>query len=147
MPIKNLSFWRISNEIVLGLGLFTPWISFNLDAQSIPPEFTPGWRFILITLQGLWEDVLINGFDLNMWPFWLLGLSEVLIVFYTIINLYSIIRKQTCRGAKVLSLVLVSISGILIFPAFLGHPMIGYWLINLGLLSSAVFEWQNTKTR
>src|SRR6185436_12211455 len=111
-------------------------------AQSIPYQPAPGWKLILGTWLGVWDDFMVNGLDFRMWPFWLLGFSDVLLILYLIRNLYLIKKDVNHNGNKLLSLMLLGVAGALLFNVLLGdQPLLGYWLINLGLLSSAVLEW------
>jgi len=142
MPQVNIRGWRIINTIVFGMGLVIPWILIELDAYSLPA--TPGWEFILTTWLGVSDDFSVNGFDLRMWPFWLLGFSGVLLILYMILNIYLITKDVSQKGNKLFSLILLGVAGVLLFHALIGdRPLLGYWLMNLGLLSSAILEWTN----
>jgi hypothetical protein len=124
------------------MALITPWIHLDLDAYSIPPPLIPGWSFILQMWSGVWNDFIAKGFNLDMWPFWLLGFVYVLVLVYIILNIYLIATSVPARRNKTLSFILLGIAGIFLFPVIIGgRPMLGYWLINLALLSSAILEW------
>jgi hypothetical protein len=141
-PQINIRGWRIINTIVFGIGLVTPWILFELDAYSLPA--TPGWEFILATWLGVWDDFSVNEFDLRMWPFWLMGFSGVLLILYITLNIYLIAKDVSQKGNKLFSLILLGVAGALLFHVLIGdRPLLGYWLMNLGLLSSAILEWTN----
>ena len=138
MPQINIRSWRIVNTIVLGIGLLTPWIRFELDAYSIPFRSTPGWQLIW----GIWRDILISGIAFDMWPLWLLGFSGILLILYAMLNLYLITKDVNQKGNKLYSFILLGVAGVLLFHALIGdQPMLGYWFINLGIFSSAILEW------
>jgi hypothetical protein len=86
--------------------------------------------------------VICGGLDLDMWPFWLLGFSYVLVLVYIILNIYLLAKGVRSRRNKPLSFMLLGVTGVFLFPVLIGaRAMWGYWLINLALLSSAILEW------
>jgi hypothetical protein len=143
----NVRNWRVFNTLIFGVAAITPWLRLELDAYSTPLPSTPGWLFVLGVWSGIWNDLIATGFNLAMLPFWLLGLSQVLVLVYIILNIYLLIKGIRSSRIKNLSFVLVGIFGVFLFPVLVGaRPMWGYWLINLALLSSAILEWQKTDT-
>jgi len=144
MPQINIRGWRIINTIVFGIGLATPWIRFELDASSIPIRDTPGWKFVFVTWLEVWDDFIVNGFDLRMWPFWLLRFSGVLLILYITLNIVVITKDVNRKGNKLFSFILLGVAGVLLLHALIGDRLLlGYWFVNLGLLSSAILEWPN----
>jgi len=100
----------------------------------------------------MWDDFIVNGFDLRMWPFWLLGFSGVLLILYIILNIIAITKDVNRKGNKLFSFILLGVAGVLLLYALIGdRPLLGYWFMNLGLLSSAILEWpkvdMNLRTR
>jgi hypothetical protein len=143
MNNSHIRLWRLTNLITIGLGLALPWINIYFD--NFGPETPPaGWRYFLSAWQGTVNDIYKYGFAIDMWPEWVLSLCALLIVLYMIFDVFSAIKNRDHKGSKLLSVILVGILVIFLLGYFLPiKPYIGYWLINLGILSSAVFEWRS----
>jgi hypothetical protein len=53
------------------------------------------------------------------------------------------IKTKNPKSNKTISIILIGIVIALSLPIFIGgEPLIGFWLINIGLLSSAILEWR-----
>ena len=142
MTQTNVRNWRVINIVIFGTALVTPWLRFELDAYSTPVPSMPGWSFILDVWRGIWIGLVDEGLNLNMWPFWLLGFSFILVIVYIILNIYLVVKDVRSRKNKSLSFILLAVAGVFLFPVLIGaHVMWGYWLINLVLLSGVILEW------
>lgn len=143
----NMQQWRIVNMIVIIVGLFMPWMVIYFDIHVAQEMIIPqsGWEFFYYTW---WENIdtfLTYGFELFMWSFWLEGFCGVLLILYLIFNALSIVKKRKNNNGRVVSFILVGVVFFLLSLVFSGGKLLpGYWLTNLGILSSAAVEWQGS---
>jgi hypothetical protein len=97
----------------------------------------------LDVLGGLTNELLDHGIELVMVPFWLIPLGGCLLIIYLFFDLYCVIANREHKSHKLISVILVCTAFVFLFLVFSGgKPQLGYWVINLGILSSAVLEWQ-----
>ena len=139
---NHRKFWRIINMALIILGISTPWFKFYFDMQAPELGSPPiGWVFLLSKVQMVLTDLSENGFEILMLPFWLTSLSGFLIVLYLIFDFILLFINRDNRN-KIFSVTLIGIVASLSFYVFLGgKPLLGYWLVNLGLISSIILEW------
>jgi len=141
----NPKHWRIINTITTIIGLFMPWMMFYFDMQVVFKNQNPptGWEFFFSTWRGVIDNILTYGFNLLMLPFWLVSVSGILLVLYLISNALSATKIRKHKKNKVISVILVGIVVVFLSLIFMGGtPFLGFWISNLGVLSSAILEWQ-----
>jgi hypothetical protein len=141
----NVRWWRVINICLITLGILTPWIRIHFDIQVVNQiaQATSGWKFLI----AMWSDVIqcliTYGFEITLIPLWLLSLSGVLLIIYLLFDIFSLIKTKNPKSNKTISIILIGIVIALSLPIFIGgEPLIGFWLINIGLLSSAILEWR-----
>jgi hypothetical protein len=141
--------WRIINLILTSLGMSMPWFKFYFDMLAPGVNISPpiGWLFLLSNILEVIQHLSLYGFKVVMLPFWLTSIGGISIVVYLVFNVFLLIGNKN-SSHKIFS---VSLIGTVIFFSFYmfigGKPLLGYALMNLGLISSAIFEWQNSKSK
>jgi len=141
----HIRSWRGINLILIVSGLLLPWVRVYFDNANVGLEPAPhaGWIFFLSTWLEFINHLSEHKFELFMLPIWLIGISGFLIVLYLVFNLFTAIKGGNHKGNKIISIILICTIVTFLFDIYLGgKPGLGYWLINLGVFSSAVLEWQ-----
>lgn len=139
--------WRIVNLMLISLGMSIPWFRLYFDilapGMDIPPPI--GWSILFSNLIEIVQHLSLYGFEAVMLPFWLTALGGLTIVAYLILNILLLIGNKN-SSHKIFSVCLIGAVIFLSFYVFIGgKPLLGYVLVNLGLISGAIFEWQNSK--
>ncbi len=138
-----MRWWRVINTLLITLGLAGPWLIVYFD--NVGSQETPDAG--LIFLGKIWLGVIdyfkTYGFEIDMVPFWLMGLGGILLILYLFFNLFSLITNSEKKVNKAVYIILAGIWLIFLFPLLIpGDHLWGYWLIYSGILSSAILEWQ-----
>jgi uncharacterized membrane protein (DUF373 family) len=145
MTAINIRQWRVINTIIIVGGLFMPWIVFNFDIQIANQQIDTqsGWNFFFLLLLGIIDDLLMNGFEVRMLPLWVESFLGILLFLYLIFSVLAALKNRKHEKNRVVSIGLVAMVIVFLLPVLIGGtPFLGYWLMNLGILSSAVLEWQ-----
>lgn len=147
--MNNVSFrkkWRILNVVLISLGMSMPWFRFYFDmlAPGLNTPLPIGWLFLLSNLLEVIQHLSQYGFEVLMLPFWLISLGGISIVAYLVFNVFLLIGNKN-SSHKIFSACLIGTIILLSYYMFIGgKPLLGYALVNLGLISSAIFEWKNS---
>ena len=144
----NVRQWRSINTILIATGLSMPWIMFHFDNYQprIPAQSPPvGWSFFFSLWKVVLSDFMAYRFELPMLLFLAIGFGGVLLVLYLIFNVYCVVQNREQKKNKITSFTLIGLIASLSFLVFFAEatPFLGYWLSNLGILSSAMLEWIN----
>jgi len=141
----NKQQWRKLNIILITLGLFLPWIMFYFDVHVAGEKFTPqtGWEFFYYLWWEIIDSILVSEVDIILLLPILIGLCGALIPLYLIYSIAGVLSSRVHKQNKSISIILVLIIVILLFPVIAGGtPFLGFWISNIGVLSSTILEWQ-----
>jgi hypothetical protein len=147
----KLRLWRILNTLLIFMAMAMNWYEvFNIDDQigSYDSLFGPEWPSFIGEGIYSFKSMFIYGVDMRSIQSILLGISEPILVLYPIYNLLVLLNKRKEYKSQVLIPIALIIM-IIVFSSELQYvvrPLLGFWVISLGLLSSAVLEWVNARS-
>jgi hypothetical protein len=138
----RLKMWRVINTALLVAGMSLPWyVLISIEGDLVP---TPaGWKSACEGVVWALGDIKSFGFDWYTTALILAGVGVVLVFLYLVYNVSAVIKKRNIR-CKFLSFIFIGVN--ILFSVRLDRPVIGFWVISLGLLSSAVLEWVNARS-
>jgi len=140
-----IRWWRVINALLISLGLIGPWIRIYFDIQVVNQDIpaVAGGLILIAMWQSVVNSLITYGFELYMLPFWLMSLGGVLLILYFLFNLFSLIINRDKKSHKTVTIILIGVALVFLFPLTIhGDRLWGYWLINIGIWSSVVLEWQ-----
>jgi hypothetical protein len=142
--------WRIINVALIIAGMMMPW--FYIDPmEPYLTDYSPiaGWSEIYGMCVEAIDYIKSFGFEWLIIPVILSGICGILIFFYLIYNLLVIIEKGKIKKLKFAPFAFIGINimfSIKWLVSDFTHPLLGFWVISLGMLSSAVLEWMNARS-
>ncbi len=139
--------WLILNLALLTSSMLMTWFILGFEP---PPALKPisGWEFILTRIATSITLSLKYGLSWLWVLSFLQGVGGIFVVCYVVVGIISINTKpKTHRRSKILSIILIVAAAVFLLSDFafgsVRLPWPGYWLFLLGVLSSAIFEWQD----
>ena len=130
LPLSSFKIWRTVNMYTIVLGMMLMWNNNNFHNYFYR-------RYDLL----LWQFEFFE----NDLPLYLSLLFGILFLYYLTFNLITIIEEKNIRDLRVVSLILFGMVPVCVFAwhtpdSYLG--ILGFLIIAIGLLSSAILEWQ-----
>jgi len=142
---QKFRYWLIANLVLLsGSMLLMTWFILGWEP---PPDTWPvaGWYFIFTRII---ESVILSsnaGFAWRGILLFLQGVGGIFVMGYVVSKM---LKNAKPQGSKAISIILLTVVVIFLSSDFadivLNLPLPGYWLFIVGLLTSAIFEWQRS---
>ena len=139
-------YWLIANLVLLSGSLLMPWFFWGFEP---PPDSIPiaGWYFIFTRIINAVIQLSQSGFAwLGVLDF-VQGVAGIFVMGYVVFKTLSLAKP---KGHKAISLILLIVMVVVVFLSRDFENLLfklllpGYWLLIVGLLSSAIFEWQRS---
>jgi len=163
MSRKNwLHRWRVLNTVLIFVSMTMSWYytSFAFDnfdsnfystGNPFISSFWFEWYWLILGGIANLADIPISGFGLSEAQSVLAGISGFLLVLYLIYNLLVLSNKIRDYKSQILLpntlFIMVAMFSLELHPYYsdIGkwEPMLGFWFISSGLLSSIIFELAN----
>ncbi len=138
---KWFRWLRILGTGMLLIGVFLPWFGLGFEPHPTPVRWS-GLEDILNSGSIGVENMLEDGPDLYSIFELLEGLGGIGLIVYFFYSILAV--RRVYKGNKILSLLLIGISGVFVFNSqspSIGRILFGFWLFMFGLLLSAIVEW------
>ena len=135
-------YWLIANLILLSGSLLMPWFFAGWE----PGYGTPiaGWYAIFLPIIDAILLFSQAGFDWEGVLDSMQGVAGIFVMGYVV---FKTLRITKPKGHKAISAILLVVVVLFLSRDFVDIFFLflpGYWLFILGLLSSAIFEWQRS---
>jgi hypothetical protein len=141
---QKFRYWLIANLVLLNSSMLMTWFILGWEA---PPYTWPvaGWYFIFTRII---ESVILSsksGFAWRGILLFLQGVSGIFVMGYVV---FKALKNAKPQGSKAIAILLLTVVVVFLSSDFadivLSLPLLGYWLFIVGLLTSAIFEWQKS---
>ena len=142
---QKFRYWLIANLVLLSSSMLMTWFIFGWE---LPPDTWPiaGWYFIFTRII---ESIILSsksGFAWRGILIFLQGVGGIFVMGYVV---FKTLKNAKPQGSKAISISLLTVVIVFLssdFSDIVGNlPLPGYWLFIVGLLTSAIFEWQRSK--
>ena len=141
---QKFRYWLIANLVLLSGSMLMTWFIWGWEP---PPDTWPiaGWYFIFTRIVDSVIVLSRSGFAWQGILILLQGVGGIFVMGYVV---FKTLKNAKPQGSKAISIILLTVVVIFLSSHFadlvFNPPLPGYWLFIVGVLTSAIFEWQRS---